>query len=294
MHRTAKKTAMSKSTENDDQTSKFFDGQHIYILANGMGKNRVDLFKTALAKNGANLVDENQEINLTQIGDRFVYIIIDENTIKSWENVEKAMAKKKFFAGLKTCKYKVIKSSWLSECIKQKRMVETVGFELVMDVVKKNEPETSKSAMSEKLFAEQSRAVDNLDENVLDKICKFEKKLNIDFRKTTKKEISDESNSDSEKKKPSKRMKTELDSSSYTNSESDSNDAFDKEYFERELKTKTQNLLDTKSWTCAQSSKEQKVNHNKHIIDKLEEMSSIYENTKDKFRALGYSKLANF
>ena len=61
-------------------------------------------------------------------------------------------------------------------------------------------------------------------------------------------------------------------------------------YFEKELKSNAKYFLENnQSWTCARSSKEQ-VNHNKHITDKLEQMSSIYENTKDKLRAIGYQK----
>lgn len=77
---------------------------------------------------------------------------------------------------------------------------------------------------------------------------------------------------------------------SSNSSESGEEVGFDNEFFERELKTKTQNLLDNKSWTCAHSSKEASSSYNVHVIKKLEEMSSLYENTKDKFRALSYQK----
>ena len=49
-------------------------------------------------------------------------------------------------------------------------------------------------------------------------------------------------------------------------------------------------ILKADTWTCAHSSKEQTINHNKLLTDKLEDILSIYETTNDKFRALSYQK----
>ncbi|KAI0209690.1 DNA polymerase lambda [Lamellibrachia satsuma] len=44
------------------------------------------------------------------------------------------------------------------------------------------------------------------------------------------------------------------------------------------------------SWICAQSSSQSRENYNKYITDKLEALAQTYENTNDKWRALGYQK----
>ncbi|KAL7845584.1 hypothetical protein AOLI_G00237760 [Acnodon oligacanthus] len=46
-------------------------------------------------------------------------------------------------------------------------------------------------------------------------------------------------------------------------------------------------------WVCAQSSEAKGMNHNKHITDKLEQLSKAYTHTGDKWRALSYSKAVN-
>ncbi|ELU14231.1 hypothetical protein CAPTEDRAFT_169992 [Capitella teleta] len=44
------------------------------------------------------------------------------------------------------------------------------------------------------------------------------------------------------------------------------------------------------SWVCAHSSGNPRPNFNKHITDKLEALAKTYENTNDRWRALGYAK----
>ncbi|XP_010871227.2 DNA polymerase lambda [Esox lucius] len=46
-------------------------------------------------------------------------------------------------------------------------------------------------------------------------------------------------------------------------------------------------------WVCAQSSKSKVDNHNKHITDKLEVLAKAYTHQGDRWRALGYSKAIN-
>ena len=48
--------------------------------------------------------------------------------------------------------------------------------------------------------------------------------------------------------------------------------------------------VNTNTWTCAHSSKDQSVNLNKHITDKLEQLSQIYENTNEKYKVIAYQK----
>ncbi|XP_066927392.1 DNA polymerase lambda-like [Clytia hemisphaerica] len=59
--------------------------------------------------------------------------------------------------------------------------------------------------------------------------------------------------------------------------------------------TKVKSELPKGTWVCAKpsSSTNQKVNHNKHITEKLEVLQKTYENSKDKWRAMGYKKAIN-
>jgi hypothetical protein len=73
--------------------------------------------------------------------------------------------------------------------------------------------------------------------------------------------------------------------------ESSDEDEFSKaEMNDQKFELKDVKNFDVNLLTCAHSSKEIEINTNKHIIDKLEELAIIYENTRDKFRANSYQK----
>lgn len=106
--------------------------------------------------------------------------------------------------------------------------------------------------------------------------------------KKSKNESLNSESDDEQARHVHKRAKM-YDSSSYDSSEAELNE--NDNFCDNEFKAKTNRLLDSKSWTCAHSSKEQApINHNAYIIKKLEEMTAIYESTRDKFRALSYQK----
>ena len=295
---TSSKVETAKNAEEKSDSLEIFKNLSFLILASGMGKMRVDLFKNAVTKNGASLLDENQSFNESEIsesGQPTHFIIVEEQSIKTWESLEKILSKKKFYVSIKDkfeLYFKVLTSQWLSECLKLKKFVEIEKkYEITPEnldkkVVEQPEEANKKKAVySEKLFS-------NLEsQSLVSESTISTNKLSINFRKEARK-LSN-SDTDEEVKKRAKTNFENNDDSSYSDSDDETfrlaSSAQD--YFENELKSRVNNLLEhNKHWTCAHSSKEQPSNVNKHITDKLEEMSAIYENTKDKFRALGYQK----
>ena len=152
-----------------------FANLYIYVLANGMGRTRTELFRNSAAKNGAILLDDSKPLpaltsetdqsNQTGLSYKLrsqssqtklegqqtieksvrIVVVVDENTIKSWENFEKALAGKKFFASLKRHLEvsgeetdgdqkvedgRVVSSVWMSECLKLKMAVDTKKYEI--------------------------------------------------------------------------------------------------------------------------------------------------------------------
>ena len=82
-----------------DATATIFKDFHIYILPNGMGKNRVELFKNAVCKNGGSLIDENKQFD-SSIELSELLIIIDEFSIQTLDGLNKILSKKKFYSSL--------------------------------------------------------------------------------------------------------------------------------------------------------------------------------------------------
>jgi DNA polymerase lambda len=199
----------------------------VYILPNGMGKSRVDIFRNALLKLNVKIIEEIK--GKIVFDGQELLILVDETSINDWDKFEKAISKKQID---KTIKYSVVKSTWLSECLKLKKQIVMNDY-LIIKPVTENNKVTLKRNLSRK--------------------------------------------SEDEEIKRSKQEEFESDSSESEGDNEESNETAKK-------------LLNSQAWICAHSSNELKINLNKHITDKLEELLKIYENTKDKYRALGYQK----
>lgn len=231
------------------ELNNLFDGITAYILPNGIGKGRIELFRSNLVKYGACLIDDKTEAfdDLNKL-----YIIFDEGIFEAWTSLEKSLkSKKKIYPIIKKlledASIKFIKTSWLSQCLKTKSLYETTQFELKPDT----EDINSLKRLSDPPASGQEdikKARVSSDVNL-----KHEARLAVEYRS----------------------FESSLDS--FGNSGSDSDDG-----------TKTR--IDPKSWTCAHSSTDQRVNLNQNLIEKLEQMAKVYEATKDKFKVNAYQK----
>jgi hypothetical protein len=286
---------------NSDEAS-FLNGLKLFLLPNGMGKNRCELFKSSILKYGGKLIDDSSQVETKELASfkendsatenleripleltaKFIFIV-DENTIKTWENFEKSMQKKKIFQSLKSnseksrLKYfRVVTSLWLIECIKQKKLIHTNGFEL-------NVP----------CKPEDASEISTIDDNSETRIHLKRETIQVSDDLMT----SDESDKEPSKKtkidvnliRNSKKEENESNWSSCNESENEEEDRYSQRSYFNE---RAHRFLSTNAWTCAHSSKEQIVNLHKHITDKLEEMSAIYESINDKVRSLAYQKAA--
>lgn len=275
-------TSEIEAKVDDNEASLFLKNINIYILSNGMGKNRVEFFKNALITNGANIMNDESEIDTNNLpNDRIAYIIVvDESTIKTWLNLEKALLKKKFFEPLKikysnffantplniecfeAASFRVVTSLWLSECLKTKSFTYTKKYELRPTLKETNILTilaTNDALLKRTVEQAHSSDSDIEEETVLVK----KKKINLD---------------------------TNSSENSYTESDDALTGAKSNYLNEEENVLKKSFIPDSKTWTCAHSSKEQMVNHNKFLTDKLESILSIYETTNEKYRALSYQK----
>ncbi|CAF0717185.1 unnamed protein product [Brachionus calyciflorus] len=272
MFRITKKIAFTDDEKPINESKLNFKNYFVYVLPNGMGKNRTELFRNAVVKNSGCLIDENKPI---EIDPNFKYLILfDENTIKTWDSLEKSLGKKSFFLSIKSefgKNFIFLKSSWLSECLRIKKIVEIKNYELKLELEREIENKNEQINSSQ---LKRSILIENDTQN--------KKKIRLNKIET---DSSDEENQET---KLTKNFLDYDNESSYSEDEPLSIQS-NQEFVNLEL-NRTKCLLDNKTWTCAHSSKEQMENLNKHITDKLEQMSSIYENTKEKYKALGYQK----
>lgn len=242
-----------RKTENTDQRSdtvvKFLSPVYVYILQAGIEKLRMQIFKTQLAKFGGILKD--------QLSSEVTHIIVDDK-----------MEADRMCRLLKIDKppdyATVVKSSWLSTCFKEKKLVDTQPFMLDLSVLEKKPLE--------------KKPVDNTSGDIVqDKISKPElPKVGFMFGQKAKQPQPQDDEADSD----------------YVNSDagSDGNDSGPEFPSEQNVPSSSGKSLPKGNWVCAQSSKNPRPNVNQHITDKLEEMVRTYESTNDKWRAFGYQK----
>ena len=240
--------------------------QNFYILTNGMSRARIRLFNDALIKNKAKVIDDialekNEELRENLI------ILFDEITLTDWTSLEKIISKKKFFEIDIFKKAKLIKTTWLSDCLKRKFFIEFSGYELLYT--------PTKSDLKEEYLNEASKSKD--DKEIKKRPSKELKNEKVDFETVKSRKLND-------KKIENKEIDPDSDTDSFKSAFSSFDESED--YLNETIKE----IQGISSYTCSHSSAEQKFNYNKDIIDKLEELCSVYKNTNNNYRALGYQK----
>lgn len=239
----------------------FTNSLNIHILSNGMGRKRFQLFNEALNKNGAHIIDA-KDLNKI-LSEETVFLVMVDESLKDWESIEKIAFKKNLIGNTKV---KFIKSCWLSECLKLNQYVDTELYE-IKNKSNQNEKPTKNLNSNEQLHEIVNSGEAISSSNHKTDFIKIAKKKKLDL--SHKFETDDEEISDSDSFK-----------SAYSSFE------FEDDRISDESKA----CVSNSSWTCAHSSKEQIVNHNKIITDKLEELCGLYESSKDKYRVVGYQK----
>ncbi|XP_072032777.1 DNA polymerase lambda-like [Amphiura filiformis] len=284
-----KQKTNSTLTEETNQTG-IFSNLVLYILQAGIGKARAEIFSKQVAKFSGKLqnnlspdvthliVDEQMDI------DRLCRILkIDEPPFD----------------------VKIVKASWISNCLSEQKVVSTEEHEIKIPVkyLKTNdsnlgsesnvnrEPkklddtssckktEELESAGTKKHADGEGKPQDIPSTSVSDKEAVLTREdVNIHWRSPTKKGDVDDS-----------------DDSSYIPSDDDDEDQQSRAPSgQSSSNASTPNASPAKlpkgNWVCSRPSSSIVVNHNKLITDKLEVLLKVYENTRDRWRALSYKK----
>ena len=125
-----------------NQNSGFLSNVKAFILSAGIGKVRIDLFRKQMLSNGATFIDKYEEQSLT-------HVIVDEKM-----EIDRMCRILKIDQPPNPDKVTVVKSLWLSSCLKNKSQVVEGPFQLDTKtyIHKKSLPET-------KSLGEQSSSV---------------------------------------------------------------------------------------------------------------------------------------
>ncbi|XP_002734013.2 DNA polymerase lambda-like [Saccoglossus kowalevskii] len=269
-----KKTAdvsKCKQTEAQSPADKFMKDVNIFILQAGLGKMRANILSKQFTKYGGTIHE--------QILDETTHVVVDEK-----------MEIDRFCRILKLdtppTHLKIVKGNWLSNCFAEEKLVDTCDFELDVNTDAKLEKDERQS--KEKLPADVTRGINEQpgghsksDVVVADEIHPCSSKTDSSYHTEAKSNQSKGYDSEDSAYEPS-------DDEDYLSSFTDGPTSG------TSSATSTPNTSPQKlpkgNWVCAKPVSNLGTNHNKHITDKLQILMQTYKNTKDQWRALGYSK----
>ncbi|XP_041370367.1 DNA polymerase lambda-like [Gigantopelta aegis] len=254
----------SKSASKTSIEEAFLTGVDIFIMKAGIQKARIKIFETQLEKYGAVVCNE--------ISSSTRHILVDDTM-----DVDRMCRLLKLESAPQAT---VVKTTWLSTCLRQKKLIQTQEFELDLkehfntNITKGAINLAVQSASDSKTSCSEVQTVPN------DKCPKVGIMFNA-FKKSNKSEMS---GSDSDYKASDEERDVQAcDESGYHSPSTSSNETVTPN-------TSPGKAFPTEKWICTQSSKNPRPNFNQHVTETLEEMVKNYESTNDKWRAFGYQK----
>ncbi|XP_015203113.2 DNA polymerase lambda isoform X1 [Lepisosteus oculatus] len=262
----------NKKQQKELVTGTWLNGICAYIIQTGIGNARATIFQTQIVQNGGQVVDT--------FSPCVTHVIVDDSM-----NYDRALRL------LKVDKLppavQLVKCSWLSLCITEKKLLNTAGYSVFIpdrhldsnhEQVKVNSLNGNESALG--INVQQTNNKQKTEkEATVSKTVPIEESASLNtIISSHRAQTSDDDGSDTDEAGVSQKDLEALLTGCYPTTEEPS---------------PAQPDPVTGKWVCAQSSKAKNDNHNRHITDKLEVLAKAYTHQGDKWRALGYSKAIN-
>ncbi|XP_030044794.1 DNA polymerase lambda, partial [Microcaecilia unicolor] len=257
-----------KLKKNQDVQEEWLKPVTALIIQAGIGQARTDIFQKQIIRNGGNVCSSPCS--------EITHIIVDDG-----------MDCDRAFRILKidklSPKVQLVKSAWLSLCIKERKLMSTTGYSIFIperyldevDEVKKDQQILHNEYVTTEPTAESLERTASVQQNAK------HLKQNSLAKPPTIQNISDDEGSEDEDTKVTQGDLDALISGQHLTPT-----------VEKSSCASTVSAISGK-WVCAQSSNSKKKNHNHSITEKLEVLEKAYTFEGDKWRALGYSKAIN-
>ncbi|XP_062865816.1 DNA polymerase lambda [Trichomycterus rosablanca] len=237
-------------------TGNIFQDICIHIVPAGIGKARCDIFQQQIVQNGGQVE--------SAFSPSCTHVVVDES-------VDSERALRLLRMEMFPPDVQLVKCTWLSGCISEKRLLSTEDYRLLSSDSPPQTPveEPRKNVSSVPVPEETTLQLDH-------RLVEEDPATTV----TGGQEVAETQDEPLEEDGVSQNDLEAL-ISGVKHDSSVSNDA-----------QMEKSGLPGK-WVCAQSSQTKSKNHNQHITDKLEQLAKVYTHTGDKWRALSYSKAIN-
>ncbi|KAM8911869.1 DNA polymerase lambda isoform 1-T1 [Lycaon pictus] len=264
----SKALAKIPKQEGGEEEGEWLSSLRAHVVPSGIGRARAELFEKQIIQHGGQICAA-QASGLT-------HIVVDEGM-----DSERALR----LVGLSQLPQgaQLVKSTWLSLCLQEGRLVDTAGFSIcIPSRYPELQPQLSKADQE---FSAPPGSHEALLKTALTPPRSATRPVSPPQRTeeapSTQAQLgSDAETSDGEETQVSAADLEALISGHYsTHPEGDD-----------EPRPAPKGL---DKWVCAQPSSQKAVNHNPHITEKLEVLAKAYSVQGDKWRALGYAKAIN-
>ncbi|KAM4703434.1 DNA polymerase lambda [Rhinophrynus dorsalis] len=269
----AKSAESGKKLKGDvDIQGRCFEGVNAHILQAGIGQARSEIFQKQILQNGGQVA--------TQFSSKVTHVIVDEGM--DCDRAFRLLKLDKLSPGVQ-----LVKSSWLSLCIGEKKMVNTAGYSFFIPDRYLDVRDQEQSEQRQEDCANYRKERDELPQDA--------DKANTAVSSQVQ-HVSDPSQMNDTKNKIQylDNEGSDVEDTSVTQGDLDA-------LIFGQLPTQSSDPVKaidsaptvTGKWVCAHSSESKKQNHNQFITDKLEVLAKAYSVQGDRWRSLGYSKAIN-
>uniref|UniRef100_A0A8C9KYT2 DNA polymerase n=1 Tax=Panthera tigris altaica TaxID=74533 RepID=A0A8C9KYT2_PANTA len=268
IHTDPSSKALAKIPKQEDgEAEEWLSSLRAHVVPSGIGRARAELFEKQIIQHGGQICSA-QAPGVT-------HIVVDEGM--DCERALRLLRLPRLPQGAQ-----LVKSTWLSLCLQERRLVDTAGFSIYIPNRYPDQPHVSKADQD---FSAPPGAHEALLRTALSPPSPPTRPVSPPQRaeealSTQAQPGSDDETSDGEENQVSAADLEALISGHYpTPLEGDDEPSPAPEGLDK--------------WVCAQPSSQKTTNHNPHITEKLEVLAKAYNVQGDKWRALGYAKAIN-
>lgn len=252
---------VKKKSDGSNITGDTFNNVTVCILPAGIGNARYQIFQQQIQKNGGEIE--------SSLSPSVTHVVVDDNM-----DLERALRLLK--VDCMPSGVHLVKCTWLSLCISQKRLLDVLEHSLLSP---SRQSKVEHKVIAEKLPQSQSSELPERPVQMASDQCSVDRAAD-----DVQQQHLEEGHGDDDRVSQDD-LQALLNGQSPKEETPGPNPA-------PSPGAATQNVLPGK-WVCAQSSQSKTSNFNKHITDKLEVLAKAYTHQGDKWRALSYSKAVN-
>ncbi|XP_078499745.1 DNA polymerase lambda isoform X2 [Lissotriton helveticus] len=264
-----------KRKEEYDVRGDWLKSVTVHIIQAGIGRARAEIFQKQVLQNGGRVCNP--------FSSEVTHIIVDEGM--DCDRAFRILKVDKIPAGAQ-----LVKSAWLSLCIKENKIVDTAGYRIfISDRYLDGEHQVKKEQLVSAGENIQSNTSGETKESTTEKRLKLpsamQDKTDAQQQKASETSFTSQMSEDegSEEGEPDV-TQSDLNALLLGQPSSSSHS---------ETSSTTIVASVSEKWVCSQSSETKKQNYNQLLTDKLEVLAKAYTVQGDRWRALGYSKAIN-